>query len=155
MTAQPATTTSTEMAAPTRRAPRPSTVQRLVTPVVAVGAALTAWALASAATPVEVVSAGGAVEPVGAAAVIGASTAAALAGWAVLALLERFAGQRARATWLVGAALLLAGSMVPLVLPGGTPGGARLALAAVHVVVFAVVVVGLLRPLGGRTAGPA
>lgn len=159
MTARPASPAASPAAAPSGSwkgpAARPSTAQRLATPFLAVGAALTTWALASAAAPVELVSTGGAVEPVSAAAVLGASAAAALAGWGVLALLERFAGHRARTVWLIGAGLLLAASAVPLVTPGDTAAGTRAALAAVHLVVFAVVVLGLLHPLGRRSGGRA
>ncbi|MGC5030882.1 DUF6069 family protein [Micromonospora sp. DT229] len=71
--------------------------------------------------------------------VVAVALGAALLGWAALALLERFAGQRATTIWfsLVVAATLL--SFAPLLQVEATP-GAKIVLGAMHLAVPVVLV---------------
>ncbi|PZF88015.1 DUF6069 family protein, partial [Micromonospora deserti] len=69
--------------------------------------------------------------------VITISLGSALLGWAALALLERFAGRRATAIWIVLAVAVTVLSFVPVVTTDAT-GGAKVALGAMHLAVAAV-----------------
>ena len=122
-----------------------TTVRRALTVLVAALAALTTWFVVMEVAGVDlVVRAGGAVDRITALPVVLASTAAALAGWGVLAVLERVTRHPAR-TWAAGAGLLTLVSLQPVLAPSDTAADARAGLAALHLVVAAVVVVGLLR----------
>jgi hypothetical protein len=72
---------------------------------------------------------------------------AALAGWAFLAVLERITTRPRRIWYPVALAVFLLSLLGPL---GGTGTGARLGLAALHLTVAAIVVLGL--PRSTRTA---
>jgi hypothetical protein len=66
-----------------------------------------------------------------------------LAGWGLLALLEKLT-RHARVIWLVIAAVVLLVSFLPLT-GAGTPGSTRAILGSMHLVVAAVLIVGLTR----------
>ena len=68
---------------------------------------------------------------------------AGLAGWGLLAVLEKMT-RHARVIWLVIAAVFLLISFLPLTGPG-TPWSTRLILGSMHLVVAAVLMVGLTR----------
>lgn len=72
-----------------------------------------------------------------------------LSGWGLLAALERFGGQRARAIWTGVAGAVLVFSFLPFI-GDGMDGGTRGSLALMHLAVAAVLVPGL----GGRPARP-
>ncbi len=70
---------------------------------------------------------------------------AALAGWALLAVLERITARPRRIWYPVALAVFILSLLGPL---GGTGTGARLGLAALHVTVGTIVILGLPRPSG-------
>ena len=122
-----------------------TSVRRALTVLCAALAALTTWYVVTTVAGVDlVVRAGGAADRVTALPVVLASTAAALAGWGVLAVLERVTRHAARG-WTAGAGLLTLVSLQPVLAPSDTAAEARVGLATLHLVVAAVVVVGLLR----------
>ncbi|TWD84790.1 hypothetical protein FB561_5986 [Kribbella amoyensis] len=86
---------------------------------------------------------GGTIE-VGAVSVGFASLAMAFLGWGLLALLERRGKRNPRDTWTVVAAIVCTTSLgSPL--NSGIGAGSKLGLAALHVIVGAVVILGLRR----------
>ena len=76
-------------------------------------------------------------------AVVVAALVGSLAGWVALAVVERFA-RRARAVWIVGAAVVLVASLAMPISAGDTTGDV-VALALMHVAVAAVLIPGLSR----------
>jgi multidrug transporter EmrE-like cation transporter len=82
---------------------------------------------------------------IGAAPVAVVALLASLSGWGLLAALERFGVQRARAIWTGVAGAVLAVSFMPLI-GDGMDGGTRVSLALMHLAVAAV----LIPELGGR-----
>lgn len=123
--------------------------RRVVAVVAAVAAALAVWAVLGALAGVDLVVRADprsvATLQVGPVAVFATSLVAALAGWAFLAVLERRIS-RARSVWTAVALVVLALSLAGPLTAGATV-AAKLALAAVHLVVAAVLV-----PLLRRTA---
>ena len=91
---------------------------------------------------------GNGVDHVGPIAVAVMSVVAALAGWGLLALLER-AAARGRLSWTIVAAAVFVVSLLGSA--GGVGTSAKLGLAALHLTVAAVLIVGL--PWAGRKAG--
>ena len=90
---------------------------------------------------------GSGVREVGVLAVSLATVGAALAGWGLLAALERCTS-RARPVWTTVAVIVLLLSLLgPL---GGVTTAARVSLAAMHVAVAAVLIIGLARTARGR-----
>jgi multidrug transporter EmrE-like cation transporter len=71
---------------------------------------------------------------------------ASLSGWGLLAALERFGARRARAVWTGVAGAVLAVSFLPFI-GDGMDGGTGVSLALMHLVVAAVLILGL----GGRS----
>jgi hypothetical protein len=87
---------------------------------------------------------------IGAVPVAVAALLASLSGWGLLACLERFGAQRARAIWTGVAGAVLAVSFLPFI-GDGMDGGTRVSLAVMHLAVAAVLIPGL----GGRPSGAA
>ena len=152
--------TITNSIAPARTPPAPHRVQaRGLVVAGAVGAALGEWLVAGPLLGIDlaVQPAGGgaqsATQTVGIGAVVAASLTAALLGWALLALLERWTA-RARTIWTAVAAVVLL-----LSLAGPLTGALSLsvagALAAVHLVVGSVLIVGLRRTATGAGTAAA
>ncbi|MEV4656599.1 DUF6069 family protein [Micromonospora sp. NPDC049301] len=115
---------------------------------VAAGAILVAtaeFAILHSASGVDLVAGtGNATQQITVAAVVVAAAVAALAGWALLALLERLTN-RARAWWTsIAVAVLLLSLLVGP--PSGVGGGAKAALALLHLSVGVVLILGLSRP---------
>ncbi|GII05923.1 hypothetical protein Pta02_79310 [Planobispora takensis] len=107
-------------------------------------AALAAWALAVAVIGTEpTVRMGGGTQPVGPVPVVVTGLLAGLAGWTLLAVLERFTSRPGR-IWTIVALVVLALSLSgPL---GGAVGPtATLVLVLLHLIVGAVLVLGLPR----------
>ncbi|MEU4392384.1 DUF6069 family protein [Kribbella sp. NPDC023855] len=133
------TTTSSTTVNPVRVAGR----SRLAVVGVTALAALAWWAVLAKAFGIELQAKQGSTIQVGAGAVLFASVAMAFAGWALLAILERKT-IAARNTWTIVAViacLLSLGSP----LNSGIGVGAKLGLASLHLVVGAVVILGLRR----------
>ncbi|MGC4748120.1 DUF6069 family protein [Micromonospora sp. DT201] len=76
---------------------------------------------------------------IGLAPVVVIALLASLAGWAMLALLERLLPRTAQRIWTITALAVLLISFAPLVAPG-MDSATRLALAALHVAVAAVLI---------------
>ncbi|GAA0386287.1 hypothetical protein GCM10009530_41600 [Microbispora corallina] len=114
---------------------------RLLAVLGSVAAALAVWAVAGPVAGVDLrASAGTGVQNVGAVAVAVTSALCGLLALALIALLERNV-PRPRAAWLVIAAAVFAVSLTgPL---GGVTGGAKAALACMHLAVAAVLIGGL------------
>ena len=122
--------------------------RRGLTVLAASGAAVVVWSALTAAGLDLVVEPGTtSAQTVGLAPVIITSLGAGLVAWAVLTLLERYAGARATRVWQVGAGLVLLVSLFPVLAPGSTTTATRASLAVLHVLVAAVVVVGMARPV--------
>ncbi|WP_350275309.1 DUF6069 family protein [Kribbella sp. HUAS MG21] len=117
---------------------------RLAVVGVAALAALADWVVLSPVGGVVLVARqGGATQHVGAVAVVLSTVGVSLAGWGLLAILERRTA-RARAIWTLVASLVCVLSLgSPLI--NGIGAGAKLGLASLHLVVGAVVVLGLRR----------
>ncbi|GIH97008.1 hypothetical protein Psi01_76380 [Planobispora siamensis] len=107
-------------------------------------AALAVWALATAVVGTEpTVRMGDGTQPVGPVPVVVTSLLAGLAGWALLAVLERFASRPGRIWTIVALVVLVLSLSGPL---GGAVGvAATLVLVLLHLVVGAVLVLGLPR----------
>ena len=121
--------------------------RRAATAAAAVVAAVVVWAVAGPLLGVDLRVAFGSGEPpteVGLLPVVVTSTLASLVAWALLAVLERTTA-RGLAVWTALAAVVLVLSLLPLLAAGGTPAGARVALALMHLAVAAVLVPGLRR----------
>jgi Family of unknown function (DUF6069) len=112
----------------------------------AAGAGLLGWAVAGPAAGVHLTvrtGAATAAQHIGPAAVTTASLLAGLAGWALLAFLERHT-PKARTIWTVIALVVLAGSLTGPI--GGVTAAAKIALVCLHLLVAAVLIIGLRRP---------
>ena len=142
--------TTTDSIAPARPAPaQQSPRTRGLVVAGAVGTALGGWLVAVPLLSIDlaVQPAGGgtqtATQTVAVGAVLATSLTAALLGWALLAVLERWT-TRARTTWTAVAAVLLLLSLAgPLT--GALTAPAAVALVAMHLVVGAVLILGLRR----------
>jgi hypothetical protein len=116
------------------------------TVLAATGAGLLGWAVAVPAAGVHLtvrLGSAAAGQHIGPAAVVVACVLAGLAGWALLALMERHT-PKARAIWTIVAVAVLAASVLagPL---GGVTTAAKVALASLHLVFGAVLIIGLRR----------
>ncbi|MFF4779094.1 DUF6069 family protein [Microtetraspora fusca] len=120
-------------------------VKRLLLTVIgAPAAALAVWALAVPVAGTTLTARmGDSTQPVGPVLVVVTSLLAGLAGWGLLAVLERFASRPGR-TWTIVALIVLALSLFG---PVGNAVGiaATLVLLLLHLVVGAVLVLGLAR----------
>jgi ribose/xylose/arabinose/galactoside ABC-type transport system permease subunit len=120
---------------------RRARTRRALTVAGAAAAALAVWASTRSIGGTELaVRSGDSVREIGPAAVVLTALLAGLAGWGLLAWFERAIRRPYRAWRLVAVAVFVVSLAGPL---GGTGTGARLALAAMHLVVAAVLVVGL------------
>jgi len=126
--------------------PRPIRVpgrSRMAVVGVAVAAALAVWAILGPVAGITLEAQQGSLMHIGAASVFFASAAMAFAGWGLLAILERRTFN-ARNVWTVVAVIAcLTSAGSPL--SGGIGLSAKLGLASLHLVVGAVVIVGLRR----------
>ncbi|MEO7587049.1 MAG: DUF6069 family protein [Arachnia sp.] len=106
-------------------------------------AALGTWIVAAPVMGIEllVTPGGSAPQSVGVASVILAAVLASVLGWAALALLERFATHPQRLWTVLASAILLFSLAGPL--GAGATQASQIALSAMHVVVGAVLIVGL------------
>ncbi|MEV5893450.1 DUF6069 family protein [Nonomuraea fuscirosea] len=139
--AQSPAQTSTRSSA---KSPARSRVRRLLTVLGAAVAAVAVWVLAVPVAGTElIVRMGAGTQPVGPVAVVLAGLAAGLAGWALLAVLERVTAKAGR-IWTITALAVLALSLTgPL--GSATGPAATLVLLSMHLVVGAVVILGLTR----------
>ncbi len=124
---------------------------RALTVAAAAAAGLAGWAVAGPLAGVHLAvrqSPGSAATPVGAGTVLVVSLLTGAMAWALLALLERWTrgARTARTAWTSTAAVSLAVSLAgPL--GSGIGGGAKAALASLHLVVGAVLIIGLRRTI--------
>ena len=128
---------------------RPRRLRRLITVGASAAAALVVWTVAVLVGVELLVTPGGAsTQRVGVGSVLVVSLLAGLAGWGLLAALERVTS-RARAIWTTIAVVVLL-----LSLSGPATGAVSIAagaaLAAMHVAVAAVLIVGFRRTTGPR-----
>ncbi len=126
---------------------------RLATVALAVLAPLALWALAEYALGFDLRSPAfgeGDVADIGAANVLVAALIGSIGGWATLELLERMT-QRAPKVWLAGALVALVVSLGGPLSGTGIGAANRAVLAAMHVLVAGVLVVGLYRSAVART----
>lgn len=114
--------------------------RRALTVTGAAAAALAVWAVTRSGGTDLAVRSGGSVRDIGPAAVVLTALLVGLAGWGLLAWFERAVRRPYRAWRLVAVAVFVVSLAGPL---GGVGTGARLALAAMHLVAAAVLVVGL------------
>jgi ribose/xylose/arabinose/galactoside ABC-type transport system permease subunit len=120
--------------------------RRALTVAGAAAAALAVWAMTHSIGGTQLaVRSGGSVHEIGAAVVVLTALLAGLAGWGLLAWFERATGRPYRTWRLVAVAVFVVSLAGPL---GGVGTGARLALAAMHLVVATVLIAGL--PVAGR-----
>ncbi|WP_432876254.1 DUF6069 family protein [Kribbella sp. CA-245084] len=116
---------------------------RLVVVAVAAAAALADWAILAPLAGLALTARQGGIQHIGAAAVLAATVVVAFAGWGLLAILER-RSPRARDTWTVIATIVCVLSLgSPLT--NGIGLGAKLGLASLHLIVGAIVILGLRR----------
>ena len=137
-------TTTRQVSDPATRPVR-SRRSRPLAVAAATAAALAVWAIASQVAGLDArLSAGALPKHVTAVAVTVVTVFAGLAGWGVLALLERAMSHRARRTWIVVAAAVLAGSLIgPL--DAGTTAATKIALVCIHLAVGGVLIPALAR----------
>ena len=120
--------------------------QRVLTVAAAVVAAVLAWLIAVPIVGIDLVvrPGGGAAQQVGLGSVVAVSLLASLLGWGLLALLERLASRRALTAWTVVAVVVLMLSLSgPLT--AATNAAVAIALGLMHLVVGAVLIMGLRR----------
>ncbi|WP_433120404.1 DUF6069 family protein [Micromonospora sp. CA-246542] len=120
---------------------------RAITVAVAALAAVAVWSIATLAGAQLTVDQGTGPRDVTVLAVVLNSVIAALLGWGLLAVLERFRAS-ARTIWTGIALVVLVLSLVPASLVDASA-GTRVALVLMHLVVGAVVIVGLRRGARG------
>lgn len=120
--------------------------QRVLTVAAAVVAAVLAWLVAVPIVGIDLLvrPGGGAAQQVGLGSVVAVSLLASLLGWGLLALLERLISRRALTAWTVVAVVVL---MLSLTGPLTAAANAAVAIALVlmHLVVGAVLIIGLRR----------
>lgn len=116
---------------------------RVVTVATAIAAALLVWLIAGPVAGVEVaVRSGQGTQDIGAVHVVVVTAFAGLAGWALLATLERRAGDPIGVWTVVAVVVLLLSLVGPL---GASTVGAALTLVALHLVTGVVLFVGFRR----------
>jgi hypothetical protein len=121
---------------------------RLLTIAAAVVAAVAVWGIATAAGAELEVDQGFGVMAINAGSVIFSVLLAGFAGWGILALLER-RSPRGASTWTIIAVAVLVLSFLPIAFVEATA-GTRVALAAMHLTVAAVII-----PIFRRTSRSA
>lgn len=130
-------------------------IRRAATVLVVVASALAARAVVASLLGVDLTVGMGHGQPpmmIGFGLVAATSLVAALAGWASLAALEWFS-RRARAIWITVAIVVLLVSFAPLAALDAA-GAAKAALVSMHLVVAAVLILGLTRrPLTSHLNG--
>jgi hypothetical protein len=121
-----------------------STKRLLITVIGAPAAALATWALVVPLAGITLTTrTGSSTQTVGPAAIALTSLVAGLAAWVLVAVLERFVARPGR-IWMISAPAVLAVSLTgPL--SSGVGAAAVLALMLLHLVVAAVLVLGLIR----------
>lgn len=121
-----------------------STRRLLITVIGAPAAALATWALAVPLAGITLTArTGGSTQPVGPEAIAVTSLLAGLAGWLLVAVLERFVARPGR-IWTISAPAVLAASLAgPL--DSAVGAAATLVLILLHLVVAAVLLLGLMR----------
>jgi hypothetical protein len=120
---------------------RRTSTRRAVAVAGAAAAALAVWAMTQSIGGTRLaVHSGGSVREIGPAAVVLTALLAGLAAWGLLALFERAVRRPYRAWRLVAVAVFVVSLAGPL---GGVAIGARLTLAAMHLVVAAALILGL------------
>ena len=120
--------------------------QRVLTVAAAVVAAVLAWLIAVPIVGIDLLvrPGGGAAQQVGLGSVVAVSLLASLLGWGLLALLERLVSRRALTAWTVVAVVVLMLSLSgPLT--AATNAAVAIALVLMHLVVGAVLIMGLRR----------
>ena len=120
--------------------------QRVLTVAAAVVAAVLAWLIAVPIVGIDLVvrPGGGSAQQVGLGSVVAVSLLASLLGWGLLALLERLVSRRALTAWTVVAVVVLMLSLSgPLT--AATNAAVAIALVLMHLVVGAVLIMGLRR----------
>ena len=120
--------------------------QRVLTVAAAVVAAVLAWLIAVPIVGIDLVvrPGGGAAQQVGLGSVVAVSLLASLLGWGLLALLERLVSRRALTAWTVVAVVVLMLSLSgPLT--AATNAAVAIALVLMHLVVGAVLIMGMRR----------
>jgi hypothetical protein len=120
--------------------------QRVLTVAAAVVAAVLAWLVAVPIFGIDLLvrPGGGAAQQVGLGSVVAVSLLASLLGWGLLALLERLVSRRALTAWTVVAVVVLMLSLSgPLT--AATSAAVAIALVLMHLVVGAVLIMGLRR----------
>lgn len=117
--------------------------RRIAVVAVAVVAALVDWILLAPLAGLTLTARQGGVQHIGAPAVVISTAVVSFLGWGLLAILERRTA-RARTTWTVIATIVCITSLgSPLT--NGIGLGAKLGLASLHLVVGAIVILGLRR----------
>lgn len=120
--------------------------QRVLTVAAAAVAAVLAWLIAVPIVGIDLLvrPGGGAAQQVGLGSVVAVSLLASLLGWGLLALLERLVSRRALTAWTVVAVVVLMLSLSgPLT--AATNAAVAIALVLMHLVVGAVLIMGLRR----------
>ena len=120
--------------------------QRVLTVAAAVVAAVLAWLIAVPIVGIDLLvrPGGSAAQQVGLGSVVAVSLLASLLGWGFLALLERLVSRRALTAWTVVAVVVLMLSLSgPLT--AATNAAVAIALVLMHLVVGAVLIMGLRR----------
>ena len=120
--------------------------ERVLTVAAAVVAAVLTWLVAVPIVGIDLLVSpgGGAAQQVGLGSVVAVSLLASLLGWGLLALLERLVSRRALTAWTVVAVVVLMLSLSgPLT--AATSAAVAIALVLMHLVVGAVLIMGLRR----------
>jgi hypothetical protein len=121
----------------------------------AVAAALVLWIVAEPVLGIDLrapASGGAPNSEVGPVMVVLGSLVPVLLGWGLLVLLQKFTAH-ARTVWTVIAGVILAGSLVGPLSGEGITGANRVVLLLMHLVVGAVLIIGLRRTSPGKDHG--
>ena len=121
----------------------------------AVAAALALWIVAEPVLGIDLRAPASGNVPnsdIGPVMVVLASLVSALLGWGLLALLQKFTA-RARTVWTVIAGVVLAASLFGPLSGEGITGANRVVLLLMHLVVGAVLIIGLRRTSPGKDHG--
>jgi hypothetical protein len=136
------------LTAPNTTSTRIAGRSRLVVVGAAAVTALAGWVILSPLAGIDLQARQGTVVHIGAISVVVTSAVAALAGWGLLAIMERRTA-KARDIWTVIATIVcVVSTSSPL--DRGVDLGSKLGLASLHLLVGAVVVIGLRRTLAVR-----
>ncbi|MDA1361133.1 DUF6069 family protein [Glycomyces luteolus] len=125
---------------PAVKAPAPVWRTRLLALAVTMAAAVLAWVVAHAAgVELEASQPGGEAMPVGIVNVVMSVVLFGGLGWLARAILDRFAKHRAVLVWRIGAGVVFALEVLPIVLAEATL-GMKVFLAVLHVIVAAILI---------------